>query len=541
LRQYSNILLAVLGALLLWAAWPVSSFTFLIFFALVPLLRIEDKVTSAKKLLGLTYLHMLLWNAFTTWWIYNASLIGAGMAIFANSFIMCLPWLLMHSLKKKFGRWAGYISLIAFWVSFEHFHHRWELSWPWLTLGNAFAMQPAWVQWYEATGTTGGSLWVLISNILCYSLLYEYRSSGRTKRYFAFMGALIALLIVPILISRNILNKESEAIALSKQRATKNVVVVQPNVDPYEEKFDAGTLESQVQRLIQLSEQQIDSNTAFVLWPETAIPIDIWEDEIQENFYYQPVWSFLSRHPNLSLLSGLTSKKSYGSQESAASETARFYEEGNFYYDVFNAAAMMYPNREARFYHKAKLVPGVETLPSFLLWLGGVFDDFGGTSGTLGRDKERVALPDAQHYYVAAPVICYESIYSDYITGYIRKGANLLTIMTNDGWWDDTPGYKQHMNYARLRAIETRRWIARSANTGISCFIDPAGNVYQPQPWDTAASIKMNIEPLQELTFFVKYGDYLSRLFNIVSVIFLLILLIVSIRQRFTSKTTQDE
>lgn len=476
---------------------------------------------------------MLLWNAFTTWWIYNASLIGAAMAIFANSFIMCLPWLLMRAGKKKFGRVAGYISLIAFWISFEYIHHNWELSWPWLTLGNAFAVQPGWVQWYQATGTTGGSLWVLLSNLLCFSLVLEYRSYGRTPKYFFMMAGLLVILIIPILISRNILNKELESIASTTQRASKNVVVVQPNVDPYEEKFTAGTQEAQIQRLITLSEEKIDTNTSLVIWPETAIPVGVWEDEINSNFYYQAVWNFLQRHPQLSLLSGIDSYKNYGPDKKNATETARFNKEENFYYDAFNAAAMLQPNGSFKVYHKAKLVPGVETLPSFLLWLGGVFDDLGGTSGTLGRDKERMALPDAQHYFVAAPVICYESIFSDYITGYIRKGANLLTIMTNDGWWDNTPGYKQHMNYARLRAIETRRWVARSANTGISCFIDPAGTVYQPQPWDTTASIKMSIEPLQTQTFFVKHGDYLSRFFNIVSIIFLLILLVLTAKQRF--------
>ena len=89
------------------------------------------------------------------------------------------------------------------------------------------------------------------------------------------------------------------------------------------------------------------------------------------------------------------------------------------------------------------------------------------------------------------------------------------------------------MNYARLRAIETRRWIARSANTGVSCFIDPVGNVYQPQPWDIASSIKMNIEPLQKLTFFVKHGDYLSRILNIASLLFLIFLFTIFVKQRF--------
>ena len=126
-------------------------------------------------------------------------------------------------------------------------------------------------------------------------------------------------------------------------------------------------------------------------------------------------------------------------------------------------------------YHKAKLVPGVETLPSFLNFMGKWFEDFGGISGTLGRDSERKVFVPWDNHFKAAPIICYESIFGDYITEYVRKGANILTIITNDGWWGNTPGYKQHMNYARLRAIETRKWVARSANTGISCFIDPVG------------------------------------------------------------------
>ena len=541
MRKFSNLIIAASGALLLWAAWPVSPFTFFIFFAFVPLLWMEDRISSTKKLLGLAYLQMLLWNLLTTWWIYYASGIGAALAIILNSLIMCLPWVFMHWTKKIFGALAGYLSLIAYWISFEYIHHNWELSWPWLTLGNVFSMQPGWVQWYEATGSTGGTLWVLTSNILFYNVLSAYKSGGRSRVYLITLGGLLALLVIPILLSKNISKKLAEAVALSSRNATKNVVIVQPNVDPYEEKFAAGSQEAQIERLIALSEQQVDSNTALVLWPETAIAVGLWEDEIAEHPYYQPVWSFIQRHPRLSLLSGIDSRRNYGLDKKNATATARYDEEQKFYYDAFNTSAMMYPSQTAQFYHKAKLVPGVETLPSFLLWMGNLFDDLGGTSGTLGRDKERIVFPDQQHYYMTAPVICYESIYSEYITDYIRKGANLLTIMTNDGWWDNTPGYKQHMNYARLRAIETRRWVARSANTGISCFIDPLGNIYQPQPWDTSSAIKMTIEPLQAQTFFVRHGDYISRIFNVVSILFLLLLLFSKIRQRFSSKTASDK
>src|SRR5437868_2649134 len=96
---------------------------------------------------------------------------------------------------------------------------------------------------------------------------------------------------------------------------------------------------------------------------------------------------------------------------------------------------------------------------------------------------------------------------------YIRNGANIICIITNDGWWKKTPGHKQHMNYARLRAIETRTWVVRSANTGISCFIDPNGNVIESRPYDTRAAIKLPVPVnVHSLTFFVKNGDILSKI-----------------------------
>jgi apolipoprotein N-acyltransferase len=157
-------------------------------------------------------------------------------------------------------------------------------------------------------------------------------------------------------------------------------------------------------------------------------------------------------------------------------------------------------------------VPGVESLPSWLGFMSKLFDDLGGTSGTLGRSKHAMVFGSPNNPYVAAPVICYESIYSDYVTSYSRLGANVITIITNDGWWGNTPGYHQHQNMARLRAIENGCWVARSANTGISCFISPRGDVYQPQPWDLETAIKMDIPPIPATTFYAKHGDWISLL-----------------------------
>jgi apolipoprotein N-acyltransferase len=520
-KRFTILFIALLGSLLLWVAWPVSPFTFLIFIAWVPLLWIEDHVSNWKKLFGLTYLHLLAWNIAATWWVWNASPAGGMSAFLANSLVMCVPWLLFYFTKKKFGRWVGYGSLIIYWLTFEYIHHNWELSWPWLTLGNAFATHPEWVQWYEYSGTTGGSLWILLTNIIAYALLSVYRTNGRTKSYYITLATWIAILIMPILISRLIIGHEKKIVTDALNVATKNVVIVQPNIDPYTEKF-TGSVESQIQSLITLSEKQIDKNTALVIWPETAIPVSANEEDFKNNLFYSPIWSFLNRHPYLSLLTGINSYKTYGTDKKKASKTARHDIQSGIYYDEFNTAAFFDADTTIQLYHKAKLVPGVETLPSFLSFMGKWFEDLGGISGTLGRDSERKVFTGPDNHFKAAPVICYESIYSDYITEYIRKGANILTIITNDGWWGNTPGYKQHMNYARLRAIETRKWIARSANTGISCFIDPLGNVINPQPWDTQTSIKLNVPIDNRQTLFVKHGDMLSRAMVVVSILLII-------------------
>jgi apolipoprotein N-acyltransferase len=185
--------------------------------------------------------------------------------------------------------------------------------------------------------------------------------------------------------------------------------------------------------------------------------------------------------------------------------------ESDKYMDSYNSAVLM-DSSSFQIYHKSKLVPGVEILPSFLRFMTPVFEKFGGTTGGYARQSERTVLNTTNHSYHIAPAVCYESIYGEFMSSYVRNGADLIAVITNDGWWGNTAGYRQHENYARLRAIETRRWLVRSANTGVSCFIDPAGSVIDPQPWDKTAVIKMNIPAINTMTFYTRYGDIISRL-----------------------------
>jgi apolipoprotein N-acyltransferase len=459
---------------------------------------------------------MFTWNISTTWWIWNASAPGAISAFLANSLLMCLPWLAFRIIKKKSGNTAGYIPLVTFWLCFEYIHlHDWGLSWPWLTLGNVFATRIEWIQWYEYTGTSGGSLWVMIVNILLFLHVKNNFSRETAKSYKNLLVA-IFILILPVLISSMIsVNKTNPG-------TKSNIIIVQPNIDPYE-KISAGSFEAQLQKLIHLSESQIDSNTALLVWPETALYTanGIEEDKMKENVLLNPLWNFLKQHPSISLFTGVESYRVFNSKNTSSSKPMP---EAGYFYESYNGSALLDSSGVLSYYHKSMLVPGVETLPWFLKFIDKWFEKFGGTTAGYTKQKERTALFDTKHGYVIAPAICYESIYGEFMSKYIRNGANIICIITNDGWWGNTPGHKQHMNYARLCAIETRKWIARSANTGISCFIDPHGYVISPQPWDRATAIKLNKTiSNNDQTFFVKHGDILSKVITALSILFILL------------------
>lgn len=505
------LLPAILTGLLCFLAWPPMAFTPLLFVALVPLLYSTHYTLQRYHFLITLFAGLFLWNLSTTWWIWNSTMIGGWLAIIANSLLMCIPWLGYRWLHKKTNRTTGYVALTAFWMGFEYLHLQdWGLSWPWLTLGNAFAARTEWVQWYAITGSSGGTLWILLINVLLFELWQRSSEQQRSLRQqVPLLLTLVLAVAIPLLASRLLLPR-------FQTTASENVVVVQPNIDPYE-KVSGNSFEQQLQQLLQLSAAAVDSNTTLLIWPETALyaPGGFNEAELNGNTLLHPLFAFLQQHPQLHLFTGIESYRIFNTRNSVYT---RPIEGSNLYYEVYNGSVLLTANSSAQFYHKSMLVPGVETLPRFLLFLGPVFEKFGGTTGGYARQEERTPVPLSNHFSLA-PAICYESIYSEYMSRYRKAGANLIAIITNDGWWGNTPGHKQHLQYARLRAIENRCWVARSANTGISCFIDPSGTVVQQLPWWTAGTLKYKVPAQNEPSLYARYGDWLSKLAIAVSIL----------------------
>lgn len=543
--------LAALGALLLsggWAPWPTAWLVPLLFIGWVPYLLLERQLTQAgarkRQVFATTYFFLVLWNALTTWWVSYADLAAGIAAVVLNALLMCLPLMAFRQTKKRLGNRIGYLSLPIYWIAFEQLHLHWDITWPWLTLGNGFAAAPQWVQWYEYTGFLGGSVWVWGVNLLFFQALLKHlpglafqqevtaldtaaRTDTGRKSIFQWQPSFntpLFFILLPMassyLMSAN----------YQEKGPTAEVVVVQPNLDPYVEKFEGGPkfvpYDEQLTRLFMLSEKHLTPQTRLVLWPETALEESYWENTIENQPKIRRIREWLARHPGVALLTGITTISSYPSQE-AASGTARYRDDVG-YYDIYNAAGYFASaSAPLAIYHKSRLVPGVEKIPPIL---SSVLKniDLGGFVGSYGSQTERTvfAAPANAPALRVAPVICYESIYGDFIAEYPTNGATLLGLVTNDAWWHDSPGYRQLLSYGQLRCIETRRDLARSANTGFTGFINQKGEITQREPaWIQTAS-RATVHLNDEVTFYVRFGELIGHGAQILAVLILLVAIV---------------
>lgn len=526
--------LSVISAVLMSIPFLVPHTGFLSLVGLVPLLCMDRiaSLSEKKHVWIYHYTTFVLWNAFTTFWVCNATVGGGLFAIFANAFQMSLIFGLFRLSKKKFKGVLPYIFLMVTWIAWERFYFDAEISWPWLVLGNSFAQSIGSIQWYEYTGTLGGSLWIWACNLGIFGLLVSL-SDGRWftfnwKAKTAAITALIAAFSLPFIASSAIGNNYDDSMTSDEEL---EVLIVQPNIDPYN-KFSAMSQAQQNELLLSAVEQNLayrknDTTAAplLILAPETFTN-DITTNRINSSRSWQTFASFLTDYPQTNLLFGASSH-TYIESAKAPSHTARSIGDG-LWYESHNSALMVDGTGRTEIFHKNKLVVAVEKTPYPALFCP--IDDMLG--GVMGRciGQGDVSLLHARTGHGSIPIgcaVCYESVYGEYYTEYIRQGAKAMTIITNDAWWGDTPGYRQHLSYASLRAIETRRAIARCANTGISAIISPSGEILQPTPWWQPAVIKGDIPLRNDMTFFVRHGDITGR---ICSFIFILLLLALGVR-----------
>ena len=537
------IFLSLISALLLSISWPTYGIPFFIFFAFVPLLLMEQEISKFSKInkkgwvvFGLTYLAFFIWNVVTTGWLYHAknpdgnnSLLAVAIPVIVNSLLMSLVFQLYYWYKKVRGTYFGLVFFVAIWLSFERFHLNWEFTWPWLNLGNAFSEYPQLIQWYDTIGATGGSFWILLINVFAFYTLRIWQAGRIRKDLVKNISILTAIIVLPLLISIYKYNSYQE-----KPVGEVTTLLLQPKLDPYTEKYSKDSLQI-LGELLTLAEENSKTKVDFFIAPETAFPGNgsLSENGFNKSTSIAIAKEFLGKHPQSIFLTGASTHK-FLFDEADTEDYSTEIQEG-VWVNSYNSALQIIPNQEVEVYHKAKLVPGVEIFPYIRYLkpiLGDAMLDFGGANSSLGIDKERKVFSNRFNKAKMAPIICYESIYGEYVTDYVKNGANLLAIMTNDSWWDNTEGHKQLLSYARLRAIETRREIVRAANSGISAHINARGDILQDTFYDDRTALLVKANLLEEKSIYTKIGDLISR----IAIFVLGFLIIYHFGERIASK-----
>jgi apolipoprotein N-acyltransferase len=557
-------LLSLLSSLLLSVPFLMPHGGIVAFFALVPLLMAEYLAGESKiKFFWIIYyLSFLLWNLFTTYWVSLATMPGAIAAITLNALQMSLIFALFRWMKRNTCGFLPYLFFVIAWLAWEHSYFNWQVSWPWLVLGNSFATSIQLIQWYEFTGTLGGSLWILLVNVLLFRILMLLSSR---KRYFVSLSSLAFLVVLPMVFSAIMYKQYGKNLSCEK-RDKIAFSILQPNIDPYNDKFGGMSQREQTMTLLSLAKEAVvrpfeeSVSNCVILAPETFFspsgePGSIfYENNPLANYSFGSMYNYLASinasadttsHINYSLIVGAVTEKIYSSvmRDSRSgkpippSETARSFGDGMHWYDHYNAAVFVNMSGKIDYYYKSKLVILAESTPftGILKPMEKFAIDLGGAVGSFGTQKERTVFKTGDKLAKIGTAICYESVYGDFYRGYVLKGAQVMTIITNDGWWGDTPGYVQHLNYASLRAIETRRSIARCANTGISAFISERGEILSSTKWWKPAYLNALLPLNDNLTVFVKYGDIIGRVSVFIFMLFILLGIVRSISNKVHS------
>ena len=537
------LILLALFVVLMSIPWLVPHAGLVALVALVPLLCAERIATMAgmKRFWIWHYGAFVVWNALTTWWVCEATVGGGLFAVFANALQMSLVFGLFRLSRKSLQGVLPYIFLAALWVAWERFYCTWaEISWPWLVLGNAFARTTSLIQWYEYVGHLGGSLWIWAVNLGLFGLMVSL-SEGSWERWngkgrAAAALSLASLIIVPVAASLVIYNTYEER----SDKGQLEVVMAQSSFNPYQKRTELPQSAQNAQALdlfrgaLKDREAGLEypSEPVLLLVPETFTSDIVLNDIPAFGQTWKDFQSFIADYPDANMLFGASTYELFF-QRSAPSILARPYGEG--WIESHNSAIMTDATGRADVYHKSKLVVGTELTPYPKLfvpienWLCKLLGVQGLMGHSIGQDrqtpllvKSRTENGEVRAEIPLAPVICYESIYGEYCTEYVRNGAQAIAVMTNDGWWGDTPGYRQHFSYSRLRAIELRRDVARCANTGITAFIDQKGDVLMQSTWWQPEALRGKISLSDRKTFFAEHGDIAGRICLLVSALLML-------------------
>ena len=478
-------LLLILSGIMMGVSFPPVPFPFtlLMFIGLIPYLKIIETKERLLDINRSTYLMAFVFSAITIYWVGSWQkeadtflMISGILLFFVNPAHLLIFSTLYYFTKKLFKKNIALYVFPLFWVTYEYITMITEFRFPWITLGSGLAFINDFIQAADIVGSLGLSLIVIYINIFLYKAYIHYKVS---KRKF-YLNLSTAILIFIIVLVYGFISKSSYNMPEKKIR----VGLIQPNINPWD-KWSTGDLNSFLNLYLDLSKQAVEDGAKLLIWPETAMPVYLMSGGHQS--IVDSIYRFLEQN-NVYLLTGMPDLQ-YHNKNNFPND-AKYNENGDFYYTTYNAILLLSPHsREIQRYGKTKLVPFGEKVPyaDKITFLGSLMKWEVGLSGwNVGQDTTvfSIPFPETNNNVITYSekdtlhingLVCYESIFPDFVSQFVYKGAEMIAVVTNDSWYGKLSGPYQHKEYAALRAVENRRSVVRAANGGISCIINPLG------------------------------------------------------------------
>ncbi|MCL5029817.1 MAG: apolipoprotein N-acyltransferase [Bacteroidetes bacterium] len=514
--------LLILSGVLLGISFPPFPFPFtiLIFFALIPYFYVVEKRQTLGEKNRATYLTFFVFSVITLYWVGSWQkqadtflMIAGGTLLFVNPLFFLIPSTLQYFVKKIFPQREVIFIFPFFWVTYEYLYMLTDLSFPWLTLGNGLAKFTAFIQIADIIGAVGLSIVIIYINIFLYKAFINYKNS---RKKFA-INLSTSLLIFILVLSYGLYKLSSFQITNNKIR----VGLIQPNLDPWD-KWNT-KLDSLTNSYLSLSQKAAVNGAKLIIWPETALPVYLLDGSNGRTL--DSIYSFIKRN-DVYLLTGMPDFKFYFKGDKISSDAIKS-KQGN-YYSIYNGIILLSPDSwKIQHYGKMKLVPFGERVPFVdkFPFLGDLIKWGVGISGwNIGRDTINFELPynieenfsskDSIHIN---GLVCYESIFPYFVDNFVKRGAEIIAIVTNDSWYGNSSGPYQHEDIAVLRAVENRRSVIRAANGGISCIIDPLGRIKEQSEMYTKTFLVGDVPLEFGETFFTKHSLIIPIISSVVS------------------------
>ncbi|MFN3305918.1 MAG: apolipoprotein N-acyltransferase [Candidatus Kapaibacteriota bacterium] len=524
--------------ILLALSYPPYPFFLLAFVAFIPILSV---FRSVKRKWWLVYATFFIYHYATNWWISSWQkdtdpyLFVSGFAVaLVHPLLFMLPFAIFNIFVNKIG-WQRAVVLFPFvWLTFEWLHSLGDLAYPWLTVGYTQIYNHYWVQIADIAGVWLCSFLILFVNVFVFMAIEDIKLNKNTtlKAFIKNRYVIFALIIFALPYFYGLIRiQDFKYEKLIKQGEKIRVGIIQPNINPWR-KWETNALSQiQIHKQIQDSLSAMIKGIDLFIWSETAITLL----DLEVNAFHKFDNFYQMLNGNSSLLTGFADFRFLSPKEKPSFTTKYLFGDSTKPYDTYNSILLLNPDNSFQIYHKNRLTPFGEHIPygeilgfakSFLEWNVGI------SSWAKGKEKNVLEMKTFTKECKIAPIICIESIYPDYCRQFVQNGAELMVIITNDGWYDHTFGPLQHYLIATVRAIENRRFVARCANTGISGIITPTGQTLIKAEQYQKTGFAADVPLIDQATIYTKIGDVLPY----VSFVFNLIIFIIILTNYFKSK-----